>query len=146
MVEQNRNGSFTEIDYAPTGFPAREYNDIHGRWPSPDPAGLAAVDPSDTQTFNRYAYVRNSPLNTTDPSGLGDQGNNPLNDCIFDLFCTLFAFPINPPSAFLPDTNPPIDWQTIPFGPLDPSLVIFNWNACSIGPKIAWFHPRLFAG
>ena len=50
-------------------FPAREYG-IQGRWPSPDPAGLAAVDLSDPQTLNRYAYVRNSPLRIVDPSGM----------------------------------------------------------------------------
>jgi RHS repeat-associated protein len=52
-------------------FPAREYG-IQGRWPSPDPAGLVAVDTSDPQTLNRYAYVRNSPLQVVDPSGLED--------------------------------------------------------------------------
>jgi hypothetical protein len=41
-----------------------------GRWPSPDPAGIASVDPTDPQTWNRYAYVRNSPLMMTDPTGL----------------------------------------------------------------------------
>lgn len=50
-------------------FPAREYG-IQGRWPSPDPAGLAAVNPMDPQTWNRYAYVRNSPLEFVDPQGL----------------------------------------------------------------------------
>jgi RHS repeat-associated protein len=50
-------------------FPAREYG-IQGRWPSPDPSGIAAVDPTDPQSWNRYAYTRNSPLNLTDPSGL----------------------------------------------------------------------------
>jgi RHS repeat-associated protein len=50
-------------------FPAREYG-IQGRWPSPDPAGLAAANPSDPQTWNRYAYVRNNPLALTDPTGL----------------------------------------------------------------------------
>lgn len=50
-------------------FPAREYG-IQGRWPSPDPSGLAAVDSSDPQSWNRYAYVGNSPLNLTDPLGL----------------------------------------------------------------------------
>jgi RHS repeat-associated protein len=50
-------------------FPAREYS-IQGRWPSPDPAGLAAVDLADPQTLNRYAYVRNSPLTLVDPYGL----------------------------------------------------------------------------
>ena len=57
-------------------FPAREYNDF-GRWPSPDPSGLGAVHPRDPQTLNRYAYVRNNPLATTDPQGLdGDDGDN----------------------------------------------------------------------
>ena len=51
-------------------FPAREYNGLEGRWPSPDPAGLAAVNPADPQTWNRYAYVRNNPLALTDPLGL----------------------------------------------------------------------------
>jgi RHS repeat-associated protein len=50
-------------------FPAREYS-IQGRWPSPDPAGLAAVDPTNPQSWNRYAYVYNSPLNLLDPTGL----------------------------------------------------------------------------
>src|SRR6266436_2365428 len=52
-------------------FPAREYS-IQGRWPSPDPAGLAAVDPSNPQSWNRYAYVLNNPLNAVDPLGLND--------------------------------------------------------------------------
>jgi RHS repeat-associated protein len=44
-------------------FAYREYHTTQGRWISPDPAGLAAVDPADPQTWNRYAYVRNNPLN-----------------------------------------------------------------------------------
>ena len=51
-------------------FPAREYNNIHGRWASPDPSGISFVQPDDPQTWNRYAYVRNSPLNAIDPTGL----------------------------------------------------------------------------
>jgi RHS repeat-associated protein len=50
-------------------FPAREYG-IQGRWPSPDPAGIDAEDPSNPQSWNRYAYVLNSPLNSVDPLGL----------------------------------------------------------------------------
>jgi hypothetical protein len=41
-----------------------------GRWPSPDPAALAAVDFSDPQSLNRYAYVSNDPLALVDPLGL----------------------------------------------------------------------------
>ena len=51
-------------------FPARELGQVSGRWPSPDPLGLGAVNPGDPQTWNRYSYVRNSPLFLTDPSGL----------------------------------------------------------------------------
>ena len=36
----------------------------------PDPAGLAAVDITNPQTWNRYAYVANNPLNAIDPLGL----------------------------------------------------------------------------
>jgi RHS repeat-associated protein len=52
-------------------FPAREYNDIHGRWPSPDPSGIRSVQIRNPQSWNRYAYVQNSPLSFTDPTGLG---------------------------------------------------------------------------
>ena len=53
-------------------FGAREYAKTQGRWLTPDPAGLAAVDPSNPQTWNRYAYVRNNPVSGVDPTGLND--------------------------------------------------------------------------
>jgi RHS repeat-associated protein len=55
-------------------FLAREYS-TQGRWPSPDPAGLAAVSPGDPQSWNRYGYVRNSPSELTDPLGLAVKGD-----------------------------------------------------------------------
>jgi RHS repeat-associated protein len=65
--------SFTGMDSDTSGglydFAAREYS-TQGRWPRPDPAGIRAASFSDPQTFNRYAYVRNSPMSLTDPSGL----------------------------------------------------------------------------
>lgn len=51
-------------------FPAREYNPIHGRWPSPDPGGLLSVDTTNPQTLNRYAYANNDPVDGVDPLGL----------------------------------------------------------------------------
>jgi len=48
----------------------RKYAPVQSRWLSPDPAGLAAVDPSTPQTWNRYAYVAGSPLGAIDPLGL----------------------------------------------------------------------------
>ncbi|MBZ5566423.1 MAG: RHS repeat-associated core domain-containing protein [Acidobacteriia bacterium] len=50
----------------------RDYSSNPGRWMSPDPAGLAAVDPSNPQSLNRYAYVMNNPTNLIDPLGLFD--------------------------------------------------------------------------
>jgi len=49
--------------------PNRELNPNQGRWISPDPDGLVAVDPSNPQTWNRYVYVANYPLNVIDPAG-----------------------------------------------------------------------------
>jgi RHS repeat-associated protein len=55
-------------------FLYREYHPTWGRWVSPDPAGLGAVDPSNPQSWNRYAYVTNNPLALTDPLGRDLQG------------------------------------------------------------------------
>jgi RHS repeat-associated protein len=49
----------------------RRYSPAQGRWLSPDPAGLGAVDLTNPQSLNRYAYVRNNPTSLVDPSGLG---------------------------------------------------------------------------
>jgi RHS repeat-associated protein len=51
-------------------FLFRQYSSTQGRWMTPDPAGLAAVDPANPQTWNRYAYVMNDPVNLIDPLGL----------------------------------------------------------------------------
>lgn len=53
----------------------RKYSPSQSRWISPDPAGLAAVDPTNPQTWNRYAYVVNNPVSNTDPLGL---------ECVWD--------------------------------------------------------------
>jgi len=64
-IEENQNETGTLDD-----FTFRRYSPTQGRWISPDPAGLAAVDPTNPQTWNRYAYVMNQPLRFTDPLGL----------------------------------------------------------------------------
>ena len=51
-------------------FPARDLHTTEGRWLTPDPAGLAAVDLTNPQTLNRYAYVMNNPLGLVDPTGM----------------------------------------------------------------------------
>ena len=47
----------------------REYG-IQGRWPSPDPAGIAAANPANPQSWNRYAYVMNDSVLFIDSFGL----------------------------------------------------------------------------
>jgi len=60
-------------------FGAREYAKAQGRWLSPDPAGLAAVNPMNPQTWNRYAYVANNPVSFVDPLGLLLEGPHNSN-------------------------------------------------------------------
>jgi RHS repeat-associated protein len=49
----------------------RQNSSALGRWMTPDPAGLSAVDPTAPQSWNRYAYVLNNPVATVDALGLG---------------------------------------------------------------------------
>ena len=67
-------GDYSDIDSSGTksilDTPNRELSPTQGRWISPDPSGVAAVDPTNPQTWNRYAYVMNNPLSNTDPLGL----------------------------------------------------------------------------
>jgi RHS repeat-associated protein len=52
----------------------RSLSTTQGRWTSMDPAGKAATNPTNPQSWNLYAYVRNSPLTLTDPTGLEGVG------------------------------------------------------------------------
>jgi len=51
------------------------YGSTMARFLSPDPL-LNSGRPDDPQSWNRYAYVRNNPLNRVDPTGLHDLQNN----------------------------------------------------------------------
>ena len=66
-------------------FLFRQQSSVQGRWLVPDPAGMAAVDMANPQTWNRYAYVMNNPLNAIDPLGLycavNADGTGTLNGC-----------------------------------------------------------------
>ncbi len=65
------NGNFNVLNSKMWDFSMREEHSSQGRWISPDPAGLAAVDPTNPQTWNRYGYVAGFPLSAVDPAGLG---------------------------------------------------------------------------
>jgi RHS repeat-associated protein len=47
----------------------RQYDSFAGRWTSPDPYG-GSMTVANPQSFNRYAYVSNDPVNLIDPTGL----------------------------------------------------------------------------
>src|SRR5581483_7964213 len=72
--QNTENGLLTDFMY-------REYSSAQvGRWISPDPAGLGAVNPLNPQTWNRYAYAGNSPLDSIDPLGLDYCDVGPTSD------------------------------------------------------------------
>jgi RHS repeat-associated protein len=67
------DASFTGQDQDTVGslydFPARRQSPSQGRWISPDPLGRGAVTLANPQSWNRYAYVNNNPLQIVDPNG-----------------------------------------------------------------------------
>jgi RHS repeat-associated protein len=70
----------TGLDYFLAGYDSS----AQGRFTSPDPVGGSLADP---QTLNKYAYVRNNPLNLTDPTGLyacADDAKDATEHCTSD--------------------------------------------------------------
>jgi RHS repeat-associated protein len=63
----------------------RQLSTTQGRWMTSDPAGLAAVDPTNPQSWNRYAYVNNTPTNAVDPLGLYCPVPGPLDNPFWTL-------------------------------------------------------------
>lgn len=54
-------------------FNARYYASVQGRFVSVDPL-MRSASIDDPQSFDRYSYVLNNPLNDTEPSGLCPKG------------------------------------------------------------------------
>ena len=82
-----------------------------------DPAGLAAVNPSNLQTWNRYAYVMNNPVSFTDPTGL---------DCVY----------VNDDSSvgvMSGDCASPTDDGYYVDGTVDPSSFTYNSDTQNLG-------------
>ena len=72
-ADRSFTGQTQDVLAGPTGiydFLFRQQASNQGRWMVPDPAGLAAVDITNPQTWNRYAYVTNDPCDQVDPLGL----------------------------------------------------------------------------
>ena len=73
FTSQRRDSYIKLYDYG-----ARWYDPLIGRFISPD---TIIPDPADSQSFNRYAYVNNNPLNYIDPSGHEPCDNGNWGDC-----------------------------------------------------------------
>ncbi|HEX8817223.1 MAG TPA: RHS repeat-associated core domain-containing protein [Terriglobales bacterium] len=80
-----------------THFLYRQLSTGEGRWMTPDPGGIGAVNPANPQTWNRYAYVTDNPVSMTDTLGLdpnegsGGSGSN-ANGCTANI-CVLVQMP-----------------------------------------------------
>jgi len=96
-LEEERFAKFRQRDVG-TGLDYtlnRMYPSWQGRWLTPDPGGRGVVTLDDPQSWNLYAYVRNSPVTVTDPTGLAGcsgggtenwlrcNGHNGLADAVF---------------------------------------------------------------
>jgi len=66
----------SDLDFAE----ARYFRFEQGRFQSPDPL-MASATIGDPQTFNRYAYVSNNPLNFSDPTGMLKESGKKDDPC-----------------------------------------------------------------
>ena len=64
----------------------RRYNRWHSRFDQPDPYG-GSYDLTDPQSFNRYSYVQNDPVNFVDPTGLCPDGTVERPDALGEMQC-----------------------------------------------------------
>jgi RHS repeat-associated protein len=74
-TDRNFTGQNQDLASDLYDFLYREYHPTQGRWIQPDPAGLNVIDATNPQTWNRYAYLANRPLEGTDPNGTCDAYN-----------------------------------------------------------------------
>lgn len=117
---------FTGEDFDPeTGllyFGGRYYDPTLARFTIPDPY---IPRPSDPQAFNRYAYVRNNPVNRIDPSGYEDSADSDGAGC-----CGESSDSDDSPAT--PDATATIS-ITISFSPSDPGPTSIGPDT-SVGP------------
>jgi RHS repeat-associated protein len=144
-------------------FLDRRFMTVQGRWLSPDPMGSAAVDPTNPQTWNRYAYVMNNPMALLDPFGddcYDPNGKNTSAGSISECkssggsmwldpatgqwtFFSNGSAPLPGPTGTQPDPNPPsgcVQFNTCFASPLPPIVgpgnVTSSGGAASVsGPK-----------
>jgi RHS repeat-associated protein len=70
-IDNSFTGQNQETTAGLYDFLFREQDPNQTRWTQSDPAGIAAVNPANPQSWNRYAYVLGDPLSYVDPLGFG---------------------------------------------------------------------------
>jgi RHS repeat-associated protein len=80
----------------------RRYNRWHSRFDQPDPYD-GSYNLTDPQSFNRYSYTQNDPVNFIDPTGLFA-----LNQAYFDALQSLWELWLHgmERSVIMPDPDP----------------------------------------
>jgi len=102
----------------------RYYSAGMGRFWSPDPAGIKTADPTDSGSWNRYAYVSGDPVNYLDSTGWNREGPEDPQPTFCDVYpddpsCDPWFEPFQqptkkPPSRPSPcDTSNPLNAQAI---------------------------------
>jgi len=99
--------SETGLDYAS----ARHYGSSLGRFLSPDPL---SGSPSNPQSWNRYSYVYNNPLNATDPSGMCSEEDG-YSDCDWNWDASAYLWYWGPDYGFI-DTTGYEGWLNYSYG------------------------------
>jgi RHS repeat-associated protein len=113
------SGTLTNTSPGLYDFPYREYDPAQGRWISPDPAGSAAVDPTNPQSWNRYSYVMNNPLANIDPTGLDCIYVTSLNPLVAPIVLSGDCVSTNDNGIYVPGTVVPGSVKVNPDGSVD---------------------------
>jgi RHS repeat-associated protein len=116
-------------------FLYRENSASQGRWISPDPAGLSAIDPTDPQSWNRYAYVGNDPLSRTDLGGLIYLGGHYFNLTAAQINCKS----LSGPAICGPQSWNEFDLIALVYGPGQLGVVTSKLNGVPVGQTATYY-------
>jgi RHS repeat-associated protein len=116
----------TGLDFAE----ARMYNNAHGRFTAVDPL-MASGKSANPQTFNRFIYVGNNPIISTDPSGLCKE-----SDCPKNYYGTVYSRTAANGEVFYNNERPDDSWSVFTG---NASFVRKSTNVQMVVNEFGWF-------